>query len=384
MKLIVASSSGWIENLTVLGRWQSTLCNRVALPFGDTLLTARLTMTHRQPLTIQKSDFTDDVAGLIYGYCFHSGAEPRPLTAQQACQAWQQQQGEGFIWLHVNLSHAASARWLKNNFAVDEDFFDEIQHGSHSTRIERQNDALMAVLNDVIFDARENSEQNATLWIWCRAGLVVSARFKPVRLIERLNDKLDELVLHSSTELLTHLLVEQETVLEQIVRQANQVVDQIEERLLSHHIKSNRSELGRLRRMLLRFQRLLAPEPAALFRLINRPPGWLDRQVVQDLRQFTEEFTVVLNDLIGLTERIRLLQEEIASRQMEQSNRTLFTLTVITVLALPINIIAGFFGMNVGGVPLANNPHGFILLVLLVTLFTCIAAWLTLRRRDKL
>ncbi|AYG43461.1 hypothetical protein DV532_03770 [Pseudomonas sp. Leaf58] len=30
--------------------------------------------------------------------------------------------------------------------------------------------------------------------------------------------------------------------------------------------------------------------------------------------------------------------------------RTLFTLVVVTVLALPINIIAGFFGMNVGGV----------------------------------
>ena len=35
--------------------------------------------------------------------------------------------------------------------------------------------------------------------------------------------------------------------------------------------------------------------------------------MVQDLRQFTEEFTVVLNDLNGLTERIRLLQEEIAA-----------------------------------------------------------------------
>lgn len=47
--------------------------------------------------------------------------------------------------------------------------------------------------------------------------------------------------------------------------------------------------------------------------------------------------------------RIRLLQEEIAVRLMEQSNRLLFLLTVITVLALPINIIiAGFFGMNVG------------------------------------
>ena len=40
------------------------------------------------------------------------------------------------------------------------------------------------------------------------------------------------------------------------------------------------------------------------------------------------------------------LQEEIAANLNEQSNRTLFTLTVVTVLALPINIIAGFFGMN--------------------------------------
>lgn len=342
-------------------------------------------MTQRQPLTLQKPDFTDDVAGLIYGYSFCSSAAPTRLSAQEAIRAWQHKtEGEGFLWLHVNLSHAASARWVKNNFSVDEAFFDEIQHGSHTTRIERQNDALMAVLNDVIFNPRESSNENATLWIWCRAGLVVSARFKPVRLIERLVAKLDEQVAQSSTELLAQLLVEQETVLEQIVRHANLYVDQIEERLLTHHIKNNRSELGRLRRMLLRFQRLLAPEPAALFRLINRPPGWLDRQVVQDLRQFTEEFTVVLNDLIGLTERIRLLQEEIASRQMEQSNRTLYTLTVITVLALPINIVAGFFGMNVGGIPLATNHHGFVLLVLLVTLFTCVAGWLALRRRDKI
>ena len=356
----------------------------MALQIGDTRQMAT-TMTQRQPLTIQKPDFTDDVAGLIYGYAFQKGKPPRPLSAQQACEAWQHERSDdGFLWLHVNLSHAASARWVKNNFLVDELFFDEIQHGSHSTRIERQNEALMAVLNDVVFNPRESNDRNATLWIWCRAGLVVSARFKPVRLIEQLNSKLDELPLHSSTELLAHLLVEQETVLEQIVRQANLYVDQIEERLLSHHIKNNRSELGRLRRMLLRFQRLLAPEPAALFRLINRPPGWLDPAVVQDLRQFTEEFTVVLNDLIGLTERIRLLQEEIASSQLEQSNRTLYTLTVITVLALPINIIAGFFGMNVGGIPLASNHHGFILLVLLVTLFTGVAGWLALRRRDKI
>jgi len=342
------------------------------------------TMTQHLPLLRQKPDFSDDVSGLIYGYRFTDGLAPESLTVQQSCEAWSGGPEEGsFLWLHVNLNHAAAARWLKTHFDVDDDFFDEIQQGSHSTRIEPQNDALMAVLNDVAFNARETSDESATLWIWCRDGLVVSARFKPLRLVERLVAKLDTLGLRSSTGLLTQLLAEQEEVLALIVRQSNQYVDQIEERLLGQHIKSNRSELGRLRRTLLRFQRLLAPEPAALFRLINRPPGWLHQHVVQELRQFTEEFTVVLNDLNGLTERIRLLQEEIAAQQLEQSNRTLFTLTLITVLALPINLVAGFFGMNVGGVPLATNPHGFLLLVVLVTIFTAVAAWLVLRRRDR-
>jgi zinc transporter len=85
-----------------------------------------------------------------------------------------------------------------------------------------------------------------------------------------------------------------------------------------------------------------------LFRLLNRPPIWLAEPDVQALRESTEEFSLVLNDLATLVERIKLLQEELAAKLNEQTNRTLFTLTMVTVLALPINIVAGFFGMNVG------------------------------------
>ncbi len=89
----------------------------------------------------------------------------------------------------------------------------------------------------------------------------------------------------------------------------------------------------------------------------------------------------MLGDLAGLVERIKLLQEEIATRMDEQSNRTLFTLTLVTVLALPINIVAGFFGMNVGGIPFSENHHGFWLLVLIVASFTVLAGWWVFRRR---
>jgi zinc transporter len=42
----------------------------------------------------------------------------------------------------------------------------------------------------------------------------------------------------------------------------------------------------------------------------------------------------------------------------------------VTVIALPIIIVAGLLGMNVGGIPLAQDPHGFYIIVGIVVSFT--------------
>jgi zinc transporter len=128
-----------------------------------------------------------------------------------------------------------------------------------------------------------------------------------------------------------------------------------------------------------RLQRLLAPEPAALFRLLQRPPSWVSELDSLELRQSTEEFSVVLSDMSSLQERIKLLQEEIAASVNEENSRSLFVLTIVTVLALPINIIAGMLGMNVGGIPLAQHPQGFWIIVAIIVTFTVVAGWLVVR-----
>ena len=68
-------------------------------------------------------------------------------------------------------------------------------------------------------------------------------------------------------------------------------------------------------------------------------------------------------DMMGMMGKVKEMQskmervqEEIAARVNEDNNRSLFVLTVVTVLALPINLIAGLMGMNVGGVPLSEEP----------------------------
>jgi len=123
----------------------------------------------------------------------------------------------------------------------------------------------------------------------------------------------------------------------------------------------------------------MAPEPAALFRLLQRPPAWIADDDLQDLRQSSEEFSAVLTDMASLQERIKLLQEEIAAMINERNSKSLYTLTVFTVVALPINLIAGLFGMNVAGIPLAEHPHGFWMVVALILVISGAALWRLLR-----
>jgi len=172
-------------------------------------------------------------------------------------------------------------------------------------------------------------------------------------------------------------------VLSDILRRTTARVDLIEDRLLANRSASSRAELGALRRSLVRLQRLLAPEPAAFFRLLNRPLGWIRSDDLQELREAAEEFAAALNDSVGLVERVKLLQEELAAYSNEQTSRTLFVLTVVTVVALPINLVSGLFGMNVGGIPWGGSDHGFGLIVLGLVLLTGLLGWLALgRKRD--
>jgi zinc transporter len=215
-----------------------------------------------------------------------------------------------------------------------------------------------------------------------KPGILVSARSKPLRSIDRLREvvRAGE-TFRSPVHLLSHLLHLQADVLVAIVREATVRADKAEDNVLASRIQTSREDLGRLRRVLVRLQRLLAPEPAALYRLLSRPPAWIQEYDVQDLRAAAEEFSAAIADSGALVERVKLVQEELAALIGEQNNRSLYILTVVTVLALPFNVIAGLFGMNVGGIPLAGHEGGFWWIVALVASFTAAAAWLALRKR---
>lgn len=328
------------------------------------------------------------MSGLVSAFRFHAGHPATALDRAEVEHALAHEptaSGDGsFLWLHFNLSHAGCLRWLEAHAELPDTFIEMLGEDTHSTRIERQESALVAVFNDVIFDFELTPAQISTLWLYADRGLVITLRRKPLRSIDKLRESVrGGETFRSPAELLSHLMRDQADLLTQTVRTASRDVDRTEDRFLEQRVSGEYQDLAATRRVLVRLQRMLAPEPGSVFRLLARPPLWLGSEDVQDLRESTEEFSVVLGDMAGLVERIKILQEEISARVDEQSNRTLFTLTLVTVLALPINIVAGLFGMNVGGIPLAENHHGFWLMLGLVVTFTCVTALWAFRGRPR-
>lgn len=324
--------------------------------------------------------------GLIWGYRFAPGEPAQAIdtdAVERLLAGEHDDAPETFLWLHFSLSNQASERYLRRVLALPDAFFDSLRLDVGSTRLEVASDFLIAVIHDVLFDSTFDASEVGTTSLCIGPRLLVSARLRPLRSMEQLRGsvRLGQ-AFRSPVQLVAHLLRDQADVLADIVRKSTTRVDSIEDRLLADRLGRERLELGALRRSLVRLQRLLAPEPAALFRLLSRPPEWIGSDNVRELQQAAEEFATAIGDSAALVERLRLIQEEAAARVNEQTGRTLFLLTVVTVVALPINLVAGLFGMNVGGMPLAESPHGFAAVVSGLVVLTVLLAWLAFGRRN--
>lgn len=326
--------------------------------------------------------YGSDRNGMICGYVFRPGERATTVSSDEVAGFLSAPHDDGsFYWLHFSLANSSTERWLRHYSEMPEAFYDGLRAPSNATRVEHADRALVAVINDVLLDFHHERSDASTATLAVRPGVMVSVRLKPLRSIDRLRESVKAgMACGSPVELLAMLLQNQADVLVDIVRRSGNHVDRIEDSVLVSRIARHRTELSALRRSLVRLERLLAPEPAALFRLLSRPPAWISEADVAALRQAAEEFTAVVADCTALVERAKLIQEELAAMATEQTNRSLFVLTFVTVLLLPFNVVGGLFGMNVGGIPFGSSPHGFWTIVLFICALIAAASFFIWRR----
>ena len=265
--------------------------------------------------------------GPIWGYHFVPNQPARSIASEAAVEFLSAPgpcAPNEFLWLHFSLSNAASEPWLRQYVTLPDSFYESIKSDVDATHLEQEGDSLVARIHDVLFDFTFDAPV-ATTTLCVKPRVLVSSHARPWRSIDQLRAAVQAgQMFRSPIEILARLLRDQANVLVDIVRKSKKRVAPMEELLLAKRISVSRSELGSLRRMLVRLQRLLAPEPAAFFRLLNQPPGWISQDELQNLQQAAEKFSSAISDTASLVERVKQLQEELAALVSEQTNRTLF------------------------------------------------------------
>lgn len=151
-----------------------------------------------------------------------------------------------------------------------------------------------------------------------------------------------------------------------VVMEIDDKVDDIQDRILVAESRKLRTELSRLRREIIALRRYLAPQRDALARLAQIKADWLKEVHANRLREEADRVTRYVEDLDAARERAAVTQEELTSRLAEQLNSRMYVLSIVAGVFLPLGFLTGLLGINVGGIPMAENPAGFVSVVLVM------------------
>jgi zinc transporter len=169
----------------------------------------------------------------------------------------------------------------------------------------------------------------------------------------------DGMAIAGTLPLVVHFLEDFSDVLASVIAGQSDIVDKVEDHLLKDRFLRAGGELGGVRRLLARLRRHIHAQRGAIEHMAHRPLTWWSETDTADLRRAIERLDRVALDLESAQERTRLLQEEIIRRTGEATNHNLYIVSLLTALFLPITLITGIFGMNVGGLPWVEEDSGF-------------------------
>jgi magnesium transporter len=183
------------------------------------------------------------------------------------------------------------------------------------------------------------------------------------------------LVLDGGVDLLLHsildLLVDNYTP---ILDYLQEEIDALEEQAVTDPKPDLLPRIARIKRELLNFRRIIGPQREVL--------AQLTRGEVPFIRESTRVYLRdVLDHLVRAVEMIELYRDLIVgTRDIYMSgvsnnlNRIMKALTIITVIALPLNVITGFFGMNFDDIPGLHSPLAFwITVAVMISAVTTLA-----------
>ena len=161
-----------------------------------------------------------------------------------------------------------------------------------------------------------------------------------------------------------------------VVADLDDQVDALEDSVLTAESHELRSKLSDLRRTTISLRRYIAPQRDVLARLLHDRIPWLTDLDRAHLREVAERTARFVEDIDSARERAAVTQEELNNRLSEQMNKAMYTLSIVAAIFLPLGLLTGLLGINVGGIPGTENKWAFTFVTVgLVSCAVALVAW---------
>lgn len=306
----------------------------------------------------------DTNEGMVHALVLDGRGSARELDWSELPQ-WKPE--DGLLWVHFDYSHSRASDWIKQQSGLDEIVADALLTEETRPRSTPIGDGLLLAMRGVNLNPNADPEDMVSIRMWLEKHRVVSTRRRRLLSVSDLRGQLLQGSGPANTaEILTELCDLMVWRMSSTVEQAEERIDDLEEQVLSAESHLLRAELAATRRQTIMLRRYLAPQRDALTRLATEKVSWLNEDSRLKLREVNDRLIRHLEDLDAVRERAAVTQEELASRLAEQLNNRMYVLSIVAALFLPLGFLTGLLGINVGGIPGADEPTAFLIFVVVL------------------
>jgi len=281
-----------------------------------------------------------------------------------AVNAWTPDRGQ--VWIHLDAAHPDTQAWLTDGAGLSAFVVDGLLASETRPRCDWFEDGTLLILRGVNLNPGAEPEDMVSIRVWIDGNRVITTRLRRLMAVEDIRGQLAAGKGPATTgQLVARLGARLTDRMGPAIEELSDQVETLEDQLVAAmdgkqgDLREVRAQLVDLRRVAIALRRYIAPQRDALDRLSQFDEVWLDRTVRGRLRETVDRVTRITEALDEVRERSAVIQDELMSRISQRMERTMYALTMVATIILPLGFLTGLLGINVGGMPGADAPWAF-------------------------
>jgi len=288
----------------------------------------------------------------------------------------------GLLWVHLDHSSPKSQEWLRRFSNLDPLVAEALLAEDTRPRCSEIDDGLLIILRGVNLNPGADAGDMVAIRLWIDRHRIVSTRH---RMLKSIQDIREQIAARQGPRTSADFLVQ---IADRLTNRMGPIIDEIEETLDTLQDELPRladddigARLSPVRRKAAQLRRYLAPQREAIARLQTEQQDWLNDTHRAHLHETADRVIRYVEDLDLVRERSSVLQDEMMHRLSMRMNKTMYLLSIVAGVVLPLALVADLMGMSVGGIPGAGSGAAFWTVVVLLAIVAVGEVWLFRRLR---